>query len=131
MTFEPMLQAGLAIQIHTAAAISAFALGAFQLWKPKGGPSHRALGWSWVVLMAIVAASGFFIHQIDAWNGWSPIHLLSILVLIQLPLAILMIRRGNVSAHKRIMTGMFAGALVLAGFFTLMPSRVIGRMIFG
>lgn len=130
MTFEPMLSAGPAIQIHAAAALGAFAVGAVQLYGRKGGVRHRTLGWLWVGLMVFTAASSFWIHEIRLVSIWSPIHLLSILVLIQLPLAILAIRRRNVSAHKRIMIGMFTGALVLAGLFTLLPGRVIGRMIF-
>ncbi len=131
MSFEPILTAGPAIQIHAAAAIGAFVLGIAQLTGRKGTFSHRTLGWVWVILMTIVAASAFWIHQIKLWGQWSPIHLLSIAVLIQLPIAVVAARRHNISVHKRYMTGMFVGALLLAGFFTLMPDRIIGRMIFG
>ncbi|HRK18112.1 MAG TPA: DUF2306 domain-containing protein [Hyphomicrobiaceae bacterium] len=131
MTLEPILAAGPAIQIHTLAALGAFLTGGVQLWRPKGGPSHRTLGWIWVGLMAVVAASAFWIHEIRLWGQWSPIHLLSIAVLIQLPLAVYAARRHKISAHKRTMTGLYLGALIIAGLFTLMPGRILGRMIFG
>ncbi|MEQ1648049.1 MAG: DUF2306 domain-containing protein [Hyphomicrobiaceae bacterium] len=131
MSLAPILDATAAIQIHAAAAIGAFALGTIQMIGVKGTNTHRKLGWAWVILMIIVAASGFWIHQIKLWGQWSPIHLLSIAVLIQLPIAVIAARRHNISAHKRFMTGMFTGALLLAGFFTLMPGRIFGRMIFG
>jgi len=42
-------------------------------------PLHRLLGKIWMVLMVITSLSSFFIHQIDLFYGFSPIHLLSIL----------------------------------------------------
>ena len=131
MSLDLILNAGPAIQLHAAAAIGAFVLGIAQLAGRKGSFSHRTLGWIWVALMAVVAASSFWIHEIKLVGQWSPIHLLSIAVLIQLPIAFVAARRHNISVHKRYMTGMFAGALILAGLFTLMPGRIFGRMIFG
>jgi uncharacterized membrane protein len=63
------------------AAITAFGVGLFQLTAPKGTVPHRLIGWSWVMLMLAVAVSSLFIHKIRLWGLWSPIHLLSILVL--------------------------------------------------
>lgn len=131
MSLDPILNAGPAIQIHAAAAIGAFVLGVVQMIGIKGTNRHRAVGWALIILMVIVAASTFWIHEIKLWGQWSPIHLLSIAVLIQLPLAILAVRKRNIRSHKHLMTGMFTGALILAGAFTLMPGRIFGRMIFG
>jgi uncharacterized membrane protein len=131
MTLEPMLSAGLAIQIHATAAIGAFFLGTIQMVGIKGTNLHRKLGWAWIILMATVAITTAWIHEIKLWGQWSPIHLLSIVVLVQLTLAVIAARRRNIRAHKRLMTGLFTGALILAGFFTLMPGRIFGRMIFG
>ena len=42
--------------------MSAFVLGLVQFAGPKGTLPHRTLGWIWVLLMAAVAASSFWIH---------------------------------------------------------------------
>ena len=131
MTLAPLYAAPLATQIHTAAALLAFALGAVQLAAPKGTLPHRSLGWIWVGLMAVVAVTAFFIHGLRVVGPWSPIHLLAIMVLVLLPLAVIRARQHRVRAHGRTMTGIFLGALVVAGLFTLLPGRVMHAVLFG
>jgi uncharacterized membrane protein len=60
----PLLDAAPQIPIHAFVAMAAFALGVVQLVAPKGTLPHRTLGWLWVALMAVVAISSFWIHQI-------------------------------------------------------------------
>jgi len=72
--------------------------------------------------MLIVAISSLFIHEIRLWGRWSPIHLLSILVLVTVPLAVLHARRHEVSQHRMAMLMLFSGALVIAGVFTFLPA---------
>lgn len=62
---------------------------------------------------------------------WSPIHLLSILTLVWLVRAIMLIRRRNVLQHARIMKMVYLGGLVIAGFFTFMPGRIMHAVLFG
>jgi uncharacterized membrane protein len=131
MSLAPLLQASPAIQIHAFSAMAAFALGVVQLAAPKGTLPHRTLGWIWVALMLIVSISAFFIHQLRLWGEWSPIHLLAIFTLIMLPVAVLAAHRHNVTQHRRAMIGLFAGALVIAGIFTLVPGRIMYAVVFG
>jgi uncharacterized membrane protein len=131
MNLAPLLDAPFAIQLHAAAALAAFALGVMQLVRVKGTASHRALGYTWVGLMLIVALSSFWIHDMRIWGPWSPIHLLSILTLAMLPLAIYFARVHRVRGHKLTMLGLFSGALVIAGIFTLLPGRIMYRVVFG
>jgi uncharacterized membrane protein len=131
MTLAPLLQASPAIQLHAFAAMSAFALGVIQLAAPKGTLPHRTVGWVWVALMAVVSVSAFFIHQLRVWGVWSPIHLLAIFVLIQLPLAVLAAHRHEVVRHRYSMLGLFLGALVIAGLFTFLPGRIMHAVAFG
>lgn len=128
---SPILLAPLAIQLHTGAAISALLLGIVQLAAPKGTIPHRAFGYVWVGLMATVALTSFAIHEIRLLGPFSPIHLLSLYVLVMLPVAVLSARRRRVSAHRRYMIRMFTFGLVLTGVFTLLPGRVLGRLLFG
>jgi uncharacterized membrane protein len=131
MTLAPLLQASPAIQIHAFAAMTAFALGLVQFSAPKGTLPHRTLGWIWVTLMLVVGISAFFIHQIKLWGQWSPIHLLAVYTLIMLPVAVLAAHRHEVAQHRRAMIGLFVGALVIAGLFTLWPGRIMHAVVFG
>jgi len=131
MSLAPLLDAAPAIPLHAFAAMAAFVLGLVQFVAPKGTLPHRTLGWIWVSLMALVAASSFWIHRIRLLGLWSPIHLLSIFVLTMLPLAVWKAHRHEVRDHRRITIFLFAGALVIAGLFTLLPGRIMHAVVFG
>jgi uncharacterized membrane protein len=131
MSLAPLLDAALALQLHAFAAMTAFALGIVQLSAPKGTLPHRTIGWMWVTLMVFVSASSFWIHELRIWGIWSPIHLLSIFTLVTLPLAVWAAHRHAVDRHRRAMTAIFFGALVIAGLFTLVPGRIMHKVVFG
>jgi len=131
MSLAPLLEAAPAIPLHAFAAMAALVLGLVQFAAPKGTLPHRTIGWIWVVLMLIVAASSFWIHQIRLVGPFSPIHLLSIFTLVVLPLAVWRAHTHRVADHRRMMIFIFAGALVVAGLFTLVPGRIMHRVIFG
>jgi uncharacterized membrane protein len=111
--------------------MAAFALGIVQFVSPKGTLPHRTLGWIWVILMAVVAISSFWIHQIRLAGPWSPIHLLSIFTLTMLPLAVWRARHHQAAGHRRVMILTFAGGLVVAGLFTFVPGRIMHAVVFG
>ena len=131
MSLAPLLYAAPAIPLHAFAAMAAFVLGIVQFAAPKGTLPHRTVGWIWVALMAVVAASSFWIHQIRMVGPFSLIHLLSIFTLVMLPLAVWRAHTHRVTDHRRIMILLFTGALVVAGLFTLVPGRIMHRVIFG
>ena len=131
MSLAPLLQASAQTQIHAFAAMAAFALGLVQFAAPKGTLPHRTLGWIWVVLMLIISGSSFFLHELRVWGQWSPIHVLSIFTPLALISAVWAARHHRVSSHKFTMIGIFLGALVIAGLFTLVPGRVMHEVIFG
>jgi uncharacterized membrane protein len=122
VSFAPLLDAAPAIPVHAFAAMAAFALGLVQFALPKGTLPHRTVGWIWVALMAAVAVSSFWIHQIRLVGPFSPIHLLSILTLVMLPLAVWRTHTRNVAAHR---------TLLIAGLFTLLPGRIMHAVLFG
>ena len=119
----------LQIQMHVAAAITAFAIGSVILMRPKGVGLHKALGWSWVIAMGATAISSFFITSFT--SHFSPIHLISGWTVVALPMAVFAIRRRNVQAHRRGMTGLFVGGLLLAGLLTFIPGRLMYMLFFG
>jgi uncharacterized membrane protein len=110
--------------------MGAFRLGVVQLAAPKG-TLPRAIGWIWVLLMLMVSVSGLFIHELRIWGRWSPIHLLVIFTLLMLPWAVWRAHKHDVAQHRRAMLGLFFGALVIAGLFTLVPGRLMHAVIFG
>lgn len=131
MSLAPLLSASLPIKIHALAAIAAFGLGLAQFWAPKGTLPHRTLGWVWVILMAVAAASALFIHELRVVGPFSPIHLLSIFTLATLPMAVLHARRHRVGAHRRVMIVIFCGGLLVAGTLSFLPGRVMHAVAFG
>jgi uncharacterized membrane protein len=131
MSLAPLLDAARAIPVHAFAAMAAFVLGVFQFAAPKGTLPHRTVGWIWSLLMLTVAISSFWIHEIRLVGPWSPIHLLSIFVLITVPLGVWRAHRHRLADHRRIMISVFSGALVIAGLFTLMPGRIMHAVVFG
>jgi uncharacterized membrane protein len=131
MSLAPLLNAAPAIPLHALAAMAAFVLGLVQFLAPKGTLPHRTIGWIWVLLMAAVAISSFWIHTIHLVGPFSPIHLLSIFTLTMLPIAVWRARQHRVADHRRIMTMTFVGALVIAGLFTFLPGRIMHAVVFG
>src|SRR6266550_2202820 len=126
MSLTPLLNAAPEVQVHAFAAITAFVLGVVQLGAPKGTLPHRTLGWVWVVLLLVISASSFLIHGIRMWGPWSPIHILSVLT----P-SVLAAGGHRVRTHRITMISIFAGALVIAGLFTLVPGRIMHSVVFG
>jgi uncharacterized membrane protein len=131
MSLAPLLNAPLAIQAHAFAAMAAFVLGLVQFAAPKGTLPHRTVGFIWLALMLTVALSSFWIHEIRLWGQWSPIHLISIYVLIMIPVAVTLAHRHNVRGHARTVISMFIGGLVIAGLFTFVPGRIMHAVAFG
>lgn len=131
MTIEPIIEASLAIQVHIFAATAALVLGAFILFRRKGDWRHRIGGRLWVMLMLIVAFSSLFIHELNVWGSWSPIHLISLWVIGSLALALWYVRRGNIRRHQLTMKATYLGGLIVAGLFTFAPGRIMYEAMFG
>ena len=133
MSLAPLLNAEPVVQLHAFAAMAAFILGVVQLVAPKGTLPHRTLGWIWVLLLLTIAVSSFWIHgeSFRLWRTWSPIHLLSILAPVMLVTGVILARRHRVRAHGIVMSSIFTGALVIAGVFTLVPGRIMYKVVFG
>ena len=131
MNLNLLFDVPLATQIHLLCASFAFLIGGLQLLRRKGTPAHQIWGRLWVVLMAIVSATSFAIKNLmpmGIFGGYSPIHLLSIFVIVQITLGVYFARVGNISAHKKCMTYTYIGGLVIAGAFTFYPGRLLHKV---
>ena len=119
------------IPLHAIIAMIAIILGGIQLSMKKGGAIHKLLGRIWVGIMMFVAISSFFIHEIKLWGAYSPIHLLSLWTIFILGVGIYYVRVGNIKRHKQVMIATYFFALILTGFFTLMPGRIMHQILIG
>jgi uncharacterized membrane protein len=128
--FSLLAAAPLIIQLHVAGAVTALTIGTGLMFGPKGTTIHRTFGWTWVIAMMTTAVSSFFIHGINP-NGFSLIHVLSAYVSIGVPMGVAFARRHNIRAHRRMMTGVFLGGLIIAGAFTFAPGRLMWQVFFG
>jgi len=131
VTLEPLLSASPVIQLHAIAAILAFALGGWIFFGAKGDARHMLMGRIWVGLMAIVALTSLFIWTIRLLGPFSPIHILSVLTFFGLWDGVRHARAGRISLHRREMQQLYVGALLIAGFFTFMPGRIMHHVVFG
>ena len=131
MTLTPILDAPLVLQIHVALAALIIALTVFMFSLPKGSPVHRRLGWLWVLTMAGIALSSFGIHTIRWIGPFSPIHLLSVLVLYALFYGVTAARTKRVMAHQLTMKSIVLYALIVTGALTFIPGRLMFEMVSG
>ncbi|OBQ96659.1 MULTISPECIES: DUF2306 domain-containing protein [unclassified Mesorhizobium] len=131
MSLGPLLTAPPPIPWHAFAAFAALAIGGAQLALPKGTTRHRVLGYAWAALMLVVAVSSFWIQRIRLIGPFSPIHILSILVVVTAPLAVWYAHTHKVAAHRSAMIKLYLFALIGAGIFTLVPGRIMHTVVFG
>jgi uncharacterized membrane protein len=128
-----LLQRHPLIFFHLVTAVGALLLGALMLLRRKGTASHRLLGWTWVALMAGTALASAFIRDYRMPNlyGFTPIHLFTLTVALMLPLGIWYVKHDRIDAHRKTMRGLYIGACVIAGLFTLLPGRFLGSLLWG
>jgi len=131
MTLAPLMTATFAIQLHVAAAILSIALLPLNLFRKRRDRVHKVTGYVWVTAMLITAVSSFWINGIRLVGPFSPIHLLSVLVIFNVIWAIVEVRRRNIARHETILKGTAFWSLGVAGLFTLLPGRMMGEVIFG
>lgn len=126
----------LEIQIHWATAVLAFFLGLVIFAMPKGTRTHKMIGWVYVAAMLVTAVAAIFVRTFEEDSGmptlmgYSPIHLFIPLTFFGIGGALVAIRHGKVSSHKRAMIGTFLGALIVAGLFTFIPGRHMWAFFF-
>lgn len=119
------------VALHLTAALLSLAVGTLLMLRRKGTFSHRTLGWTFVAAMGVTALTSAFIFDRHLPNiaGLTPIHLLTLVTAVALPLGVRHARRGDVASHRRLMTRLFFGACVTAGLFTLVPGRFLGNLL--
>ena len=131
------------IAFHLSTALGALVVGPVALWARRGyaaktiktqRPSlHRRAGQTWVALILITAITAIFIRDFRLPNiaGYTPIHLLVPVTFGTLVWAFRALWCGNVQGHRRAMVTLYVGTCLVAGAFTLLPNRLLGRLVWG
>ena len=120
--------------LHLATVVPAFFIGALQLLRRKGTPSHKLLGKIYMVLMLATALITLAMPaQVGPQflNHFGFIHSFSLLTLFSVPTAYFAARRGDIRAHRAAMIGLYVGGILIAGTFALMPGRMLHEWLFG
>ncbi|MDB9734560.1 DUF2306 domain-containing protein [Porticoccaceae bacterium] len=120
--------------LHLGTLAPAFVIGTYLLVRRKGTPTHRLLGKIYMGSMLFTAIVTLFMEAIvgpQFLNHFGYIHLLSLFVIYTVPTAYTAIRAGNIAVHRRKMIGLYVGALLVAGGFTLTPGRLMHSWLFG
>ena len=123
------------IAVHMTAAIGAVILGPFALWARMGSVQrpwlHRAIGYAYATLMLLAATSACFIRDFNLPNilGFTAIHLLIPVTLISLWVAFRALAKKDFVTHRITMQSLYVSACLIAGGFTLLPSRYLGNLV--
>ena len=115
---------------HLVSVLLATGLTPVQLLRRRGDRPHRLLGTLWVVAMVATAAFSLNIRLLNP-GGFSLIHILSVLTLVQAPVIWWSARTHRIALHRRSVKGLVTGALLVAGFFTFPFDRLLGHWLFG
>jgi len=128
--FDPLFNASFAVQLHVVGAMLAIVLLPLTLWRGRHDRVHRVAGYVWVLVMALVALSSFFINGLALVRPFGPIHLISIYVLWGLVAGVRAAIKGKTRTHQDHMRGLAFGGLGVAGLLSFLPDRIMNRMAF-
>ena len=123
------------ITVHMTAAIGAIVIGPFALWARMGSMQrpwlHRAAGYAYVTFMLLAAFTSVFIRdfQLPNLHGFTWIHLLVPVTLTSLWVAFRALKHRDLVTHRITMQTLYVSACLIAGGFTLLPSRYLGQLI--
>ena len=119
--------------IHLYTILPCIVLGAVNFMLRKGSPYHKYVGSTFMIFMLFTAAITLFMpaHVGPKFMGhFGYIHLFSFLTIYSIPTAYIAIKKGNVKKHRNKLVGLYIGAILLAGAFTLMPGRYLHTVLF-
>ncbi len=126
---SPLLEISPVLQAHIAGAVLSFMIGTVLLLGVKGRTFHRVLGYAWIGTMSVTAISSFFLTGMNG-DSYSFIHLLSGWTVIVLPMGLAAARRREIVKHRKEMTGLFMGGMLIAGLFSFLPGRLMWHLFF-
>lgn len=117
------------VWLHLATIMLALALTPVLLWRARGTRAHRQIGYIWSAAMLLTAIDSLFVTT-SRPGHFSPIHALSVLTIVLVPVLVINARKHRVGQHRRTVRGLIIGALLIAGFFTFPFDRLLGHWLF-
>lgn len=120
----------LQVWAHLATVMLALAVTPVQLLRRHGDRWHRTIGWIWAIAMFATALVSFAVRGLNGPNI-SVIHIFSAVTVVTVPLLVLAARRHAVARHRRSVRIIVTAALLTAGYFTLLPTRLLGHWLWG
>ena len=130
MTFDPILNAPVYLQLHVATALIALCLGPVPLYRKRRDIWHKVIGYVWMLGMVITAITSFWIREIMADGSMSPVHIFAFWNLGTVVFAIWAVRRGNIIAHKHALNKLYYFGTWGAFIVNFMPNRTIPTLLF-
>jgi uncharacterized membrane protein len=134
MTLEPLIQAPIAVQLHVATLLPAFALGTWLVFfSRKGSRHHKLIGKGYLSLMVATSLISFFVHERQPDSplfGLSWVHLLAVFVLFASWRAYGAARKHDMATHRNWMIGIYVNALVINGAVNVFVVDGIARDVF-
>lgn len=118
------------VWVHLGTVMTPLILTPVQLLRRRGDHWHRVLGWIWAVLMFTTALVSFAIPW-PHHRGLNVIHIFSVITVVTVPMLVLAARNDRIAKHRGTVRGLITGALLIAGYFTLLPTRMLGHWLWG
>ena len=134
MSLSPLLQAPLLVQAHVALGLVALALGALRVAWPFVERTDRALGWSFLAALLATAGTAVLLARPSGTPdvmGFTIGHLFIFATGAGVIAALWAARRRDRLGWRNIVTALFAGVLVMAGLFEVMPGRLMNTVLAG
>jgi uncharacterized membrane protein len=113
------------VWVHLALVVIPLAITPIQLLRRRGDIPHRTLGWIWALSLFSTAIVSFTIRDLND-GGLSFIHIFSAVTVLTVPALVLAARNHRIARHRNAVRWLVTGALLTAGYFTLLPSRILG-----
>jgi uncharacterized membrane protein len=134
VSLAPLLTAPLLVQAHVVLGLAALLLGGLRLALPLRDGSDRALGWSFLVLLAATAGTAVLLARPERTPevfGLTLGHGFILATLVGLVAAVAARGRESRVRWRNIVTALFAGVLLMAGLFEMAPGRLLNAVLAG
>ena len=134
MSLAPLLTAPFLVQAHVALGLLALLVGAARIGFPHPENADRALGWSFLGLLGGTAATALMLTRpadTPSLFGLTLGHAFIVATLLGLLAAVMLSGRKHRLRWRNVVTALFAGVLLMAGLFELVPGRVMHLVLAG
>lgn len=134
MSLAPLIGAPLLVQLHVALGLSALLVGGGRIAFPHPERRDRLLGWWFVALLALTAFSALLLSRPPGTPhlfGVTVGHVFVLASAVGVYAAWRFARSPNRLRWRNIVTGLFAGVLLMAGLFELTPGRLLNTVLAG